>query len=81
VPDERSLRDTAGDTLSERAVLLKESVPPLPAIAFWLAIALPLLYIPFLVAGINRAVDLGLFLALLGVHVGALYAGRSYDPN
>ena len=51
---------------------------PLSALSFWVAIALPAVYLPLLFAGIERAEGLLLFLALLGLHVLALVGGRAY---
>ena len=51
---------------------------PLSAVAFWLAIALPVLYIPLLTTGIHGLEELTLFLGVFGLHLLALVAGRSY---
>jgi hypothetical protein len=48
------------------------------ALGFWTAIGLPFLYIPLLAIGLENRHDLLLFLALLVVHVLALFAGRSH---
>lgn len=50
---------------------------PLTAIAFWMAILLPALYVPMLVNGITSRAGLGLFLGLFGVHIVMLLAGRA----
>lgn len=50
----------------------------LSALAFWTAIALPVLYLPLLVTGLRSTGELLVFLALFGVHVLALLAGRSH---
>lgn len=81
MPDDQSLRDTADGGLPDRLLAVLSALPPLPAVAFWVAIALPVLYVPFLITGIGGVQELGLFLALLCLHLGALYGGRSYDPN
>lgn len=51
---------------------------PVSALAFWLAIALPALYLPLLLTGLSTVADLTLFLALFGLHLAALVGGRSY---
>jgi hypothetical protein len=50
----------------------------LSALAFWLAIVLPALYLPLLVAGIQSTDGLVTFLGLLGLHLVALVGGRRY---
>ena len=51
---------------------------PVSALAFWLAIALPALYLPLLLTGLSTVPDLMLFLGLFGLHLVALVGGRSY---
>ena len=51
---------------------------PVSALAFWLAIALPALYLPLLLTGLSTVPDLVLFLSLFGLHLVALVGGRSY---
>lgn len=53
-------------------------VGSISALAFWSAIALPVLYLPLLAKGLSSVDDLLAFLALLGVHILALLAGRSH---
>lgn len=62
----------------ERRLLVSSLSEPLSAVAFWSAIALPLLYVPLLAAGLATTQDLLLFLGLFGLHVTALFGGRSY---
>jgi hypothetical protein len=81
MPDDRSLRDAGDGRLPDRILSVWSALPPLPGVAFWLAISLPVLYVPFLVTGIDGLRELGLFLALICLHLGALYGGRSYDPD
>ena len=45
---------------------------------YWVAILLPLVYLPLLVNGIETAHGLRTFLLLLGVHLVALVGGRSH---
>lgn len=51
----------------------------LSALSFWGAIALPSVYLPLLVAGIDTTGGLVTFLLLFGLHVVALVGGRRYD--
>lgn len=51
---------------------------PLSAVAFWLAIALPALYLPLLITGLSTVPDLVSFLGLFGLHLAALFGGRSH---
>jgi len=51
---------------------------PLSALSFWLAIALPAIYLPLLITGLSTVSDLLLFLGLFGLHLLALVGGRSY---
>jgi hypothetical protein len=54
---------------------------PLSAVAFWSAIALPLLYVPLLAAGLGSIQDLLLFLGLFAIHLVALFAGRTHGSR
>lgn len=56
-------------------------VAPLELLGFWSAIALPALYLPLLVTGLDTTSELVTFLALLGLHLVALVIGRSYRAN
>ena len=58
--------------------LMRPITGPLSALAFWAAIALPALYIPLLVAGLESTGDLSVFLGLFGLHLLALFGGRSH---
>lgn len=51
---------------------------PLSALSFWLAIALPAVYLPLLITGLSTVPDLVSFLGLFGLHLAALFGGRSY---
>lgn len=48
------------------------------AVAFWLAVALPVALVALLVAGIDRPTDVATFLLLVGANGTALVAGRGY---
>lgn len=51
---------------------------PLSALSFWMAIALPALYLPLLFTGLSTVPDLLTFFGLFGLHLVALFGGRSY---
>ena len=51
---------------------------PLSAVAFYSAIALPALYLPLIISGIESTEGLLLFLGLFGLHVTALVGGRAH---
>jgi len=61
-----------------RSVLDESLRSALAALAFWIAIALPALYLPLLFAGIESTDGLLAFLGLLGLHVVTLVGGRRY---
>ena len=48
------------------------------ALSFWGAIALPSVYLPLLVFGIDSTEGLTTFLLLFGLHLVALFGGRRY---
>jgi hypothetical protein len=50
---------------------------PLRFVGFWLAVALPFLYVPLLVGGLSGG-QLQVFVGLLGLNVLALLFGHSY---
>ena len=54
---------------------------PLAAVAYWLAVGLPIVYLGVLVTGIESTVELGVFVGLLAVHGLALIGGRNYRPR
>lgn len=68
-----------GATDVDRPTLpIRSLATPISALAFWLAIALPALYLPLLFTGLTTVPDLLTFLGLVGVHLAALVGGRSY---
>lgn len=71
---------TAEDTTDVDRPLLPVGyvTAPVSALAFWLAIALPALYLPLLLTGLSTVPDLVLFLSLFGLHLVALVGGQSY---
>lgn len=68
----RSLRD---------AIPMEAIRAPASRVAFYSAIALPAVYLPLLVTGIETTDGLTLFLGLLGLHLVTLVAGRSYHED
>lgn len=78
MPNEQQIQDTPDDGLPRPSISAESLAEPFSAIAFWLAIAVPVLYIPFLTTGINSLRELGLFLGVFGLHLAALYTGQSY---
>lgn len=50
-------------------------------LSFWGAIALPVCYLSLLMVGIDDTSGLLTFLGLVGLHLVALVAGRSYRSN
>lgn len=51
---------------------------PLSAFSFWSAIALPVLYLPLFVSGIETPAGLLVVFGLVGLHCLALVGGRDY---
>jgi hypothetical protein len=69
-----------GDRLPEHAVpMLVAIVRSLEAVAFWCAIALPFLYVPLLVTGLETTAQLTAFLSLLALHALAIGGGYRYN--
>lgn len=54
---------------------------PVRVLGFWIAVALPFLYLPLLVTGLDDAATTVAFLALLGANALALYVGRSHNRD
>ncbi|MEF8773998.1 MAG: hypothetical protein V5A23_02775 [Halobacteriales archaeon] len=61
--------------------ILPAAKASLRAGAFWLAVALPFLYVPLLATGVSTAGQRGALAVLLVVNVFALYAGHGYRPG
>jgi hypothetical protein len=68
-----------------RLVTLRQFVSAPPAtvrtIAFWLAVALPFLYLPLLASGVTTPGERGALATMLALNVVALYAGHDYQPE
>lgn len=73
-----TLNDPPADDGRPAPTVLRE---PLSTIAFWSAIALPVLYLPLLAVGLGSVRDLALFLGLFVLHLAALLAGRSHGTR
>ena len=71
------LHDATDDWLRP-SITVETIATPLSALAFWAAIAIPVMYVPLLATGIDGVAELGLFFGLFGLHLLALFAGRSY---
>lgn len=52
--------------------------PALATVAFWIAVGLPALYLPLLVAGVDTTSGLTVFLGLVCLHLMALLAGHTH---
>ena len=80
--------DRYGETTTDRTdeggegQFLEAIAPTLAAkirvTGFWGTIVLPVAYVPVLATGLSTALDLGVFLALVGLNLLALYAGRAH---
>lgn len=69
-----------GDRLPEHAApMFAAIVRSLEAVAFWSAIALPFLYVPLLVTGLEATAQLTAFLTLLALHALAIVGGYRYN--
>lgn len=53
-------------------------IRPIEAIAFWTAIALPFLYLPLLIVGLESVAELAVFLGLVALNVVAFVVGHRY---
>lgn len=51
---------------------------PVQAIAFWLAVVLPLVHLPILATGLSNGAETTLFVGLLGLNVVAVVAGHAH---
>lgn len=54
---------------------------PLEAIAFWAAVAMPFVYLPFLITGIETTSERTALVALIALHALALIVGRRYRAD
>jgi len=49
-------------------------------LSFWLAVALPVAYVPLLASGFTTPLEGGVFAALLALHAVSLLVGNDHDP-
>lgn len=49
-------------------------------VGFWSAIALPFVYVPYLLTGLSGALDTAVLVGLVLLNAVALYVGHGYDP-
>ncbi|MDY6818899.1 MAG: hypothetical protein SVG88_09570 [Halobacteriales archaeon] len=73
--------DAQLDRLNPADVLVRSKrsvMQPISALGFWSAIALPALYLPLLVTGLDSVDDLLVFLGLFAIHLVSLYVGRTH---
>lgn len=66
---------------SDAPFLLDRLSSPVTAVAFWLAVAMPIGYVSLLVTGIGNGRELLLFLGLIAIHLIALRAGASHRAD
>jgi len=78
MPNRTPLHDATDDEWLRPSITLESLAAPFSALAFWAAIAIPVFYVPVLFAGIDGPAELGLFFGLFGLHLLALFGGRSY---
>lgn len=77
--DRRSaISSHGGESRNESLFAARTLTAPLSALAFWLAIALPALYLPLFVTGLESTSELLIFLGLFALHLLALFGGRSH---
>lgn len=54
---------------------------PFEVVGFWTAVALPFLYVPLLLSGIDSQGELLTFVGLLALNLAALLAGHGYKRD
>lgn len=62
-------------------VLLERVEASSTVVAYWLAIGLPMVYLPVLFTGLESLTELGMVIGLLMLHGVALIGGRNYHPG
>ena len=67
-----------GESTGDGLQAARSLIAPLSALSFWLAIALPALYLPLFVTGLESTNELLTFLGLFGLHLLALFGGRTH---
>jgi hypothetical protein len=66
---------------TRRAVWPGKLVGCVQAVAFWSAIALPTIYLPILIAGLEGPQDHGIFAGLLLLHIVMTVLGHPYRSD
>lgn len=74
VNDLRAALDDAGSVVQSSEILLA----PVRRLSFWVAVALPFLYVPMLLIGLGSTARQTAFLALLCCNAVALLLGHSH---
>lgn len=54
---------------------------PIEAVAFWAAVAMPFVYLPLLLTGIDTGSEQIALAALVALHIVALVVGKRYSPK
>jgi hypothetical protein len=75
-----SMTDAPTTDLRSR-INLETVLKPVRATSFYAALALPLVYVPLLVSGLESVSQTTTFALLLGLHVLALAAGHGHQPG
>lgn len=72
--------ESTGDAHGSLIRRLLSSRPPkaIQLAAFWVAVALPFLYLPLLITGVQTPGERSALAAMLAVNVMALYVGHDY---
>jgi len=78
VSNSKSIHDPADTSPRWSSISIESLATPISAIAFWLAIAIPALYVPLIATGVDGPGELGLFFGVFGFHLLSLFLGRSY---
>lgn len=83
--DEEAATDTKQESPAQTHVSARfrnfSLTTPIEMVGFWTAVALPFLYVPLLLAGLNTPAETITFAALLVLNVIALFVGHSYKQQ
>lgn len=71
-----------GDDQDRETPTLERVAPsladPIRKTGFWVAIVLPVFYLPLLLVGLSSTIAVGLFVGLVAMHLFALYVGHAH---